>query len=135
MRAIGAALVVIAGAAVLLWFANTSNSWVLAGLIGGVSGVFLSVPISLTLYSYLNRTPLSAAAPSLSNAPMSQANVTAVFPSMQYDTSSNWNGQSGYATMPVDPYQWSPNSTYPPQYPSQQEQQTYGNGSSPVFPY
>lgn len=53
MKAIAAALVLIASAAVVLWFGNTLNSWVLGGLIGGLAALLLSIPISLTLFSYL----------------------------------------------------------------------------------
>jgi hypothetical protein len=55
MKAVAAALVLIAGAAVVLWYANTLNSWVLGGLIGGLAALLLSIPISLTLFSYLSR--------------------------------------------------------------------------------
>src|SRR5207249_3001000 len=55
MRAAAVALVLILGAAVVLWYANTLNSWVLGGLIGGLAALLLSVPISLTLFSYLSR--------------------------------------------------------------------------------
>lgn len=49
------ALVLIAGAAVILWYGNTLNSWVLGGLIGGLAALLLSIPISLTLFSYFSR--------------------------------------------------------------------------------
>src|SRR6266516_7319012 len=55
MKVVASALVFIAGAAVVLWFGNTLNSWVLGGLIGGLAALLLSVPISLTLFSYLSR--------------------------------------------------------------------------------
>ncbi|QBD78279.1 hypothetical protein EPA93_20665 [Ktedonosporobacter rubrisoli] len=55
MKAVAAALVLIAGAAVVLWYGNTLNSWVLGGLIGGLAALLLSIPISLTLFSYLAR--------------------------------------------------------------------------------
>jgi hypothetical protein len=55
MKAVAAALVLIAGAAVVLWYSNTLNSWVLGGLIGGLAALLLSIPISLTLFSYLSR--------------------------------------------------------------------------------
>src|SRR6266571_1701980 len=54
MRAAAVALVLILGAAVVLWYANTLNSWVLGGLIGGLAALLLSIPISLTLFSYLS---------------------------------------------------------------------------------
>jgi hypothetical protein len=55
MKAVATALVLIVGAAVVLWYANTLNSWVLGGLIGGLAALLISIPISLTLFSYLSR--------------------------------------------------------------------------------
>lgn len=55
MKAVATALVLIAGAAVVLWYGNTLNSWVVGGLIGGLAALLLSIPISLTLFSYLSR--------------------------------------------------------------------------------
>src|SRR5947209_14975368 len=55
MKAVTTALVLIVGAAVVLWYGNTLNSWVLGGLIGGLAALLLSIPISLTLFSYLSR--------------------------------------------------------------------------------
>jgi hypothetical protein len=55
MKAVAAALLLIVGAAVVLWFGNTLNSWVLGGLIGGLAALLLSIPISLVLFSYLSR--------------------------------------------------------------------------------
>ena len=55
MRAAAVALVLIVGAAVVLWYGNTLNSWVLGGLIGGLAALLISVPISLMLFSYLAR--------------------------------------------------------------------------------
>ncbi|MBV9230569.1 MAG: hypothetical protein JOZ18_14765 [Chloroflexi bacterium] len=55
MKAVATALVLIAGAAVVLWYGNTLNSWVLGGLIGGLAALLLSIPISLTLFSYISR--------------------------------------------------------------------------------
>jgi hypothetical protein len=55
MKAVAVALVLIAGAAVVLWYGNTLNSWVLGGLIGGLAALLLSIPISLSLFSYLSR--------------------------------------------------------------------------------
>ncbi len=55
MRAVAAALVLIVGAAVVLWYGNTLNSWVLGGLIGGLAALLLSIPISLTIFSFLAR--------------------------------------------------------------------------------
>lgn len=54
-KAVPVALVLIAGAAVVLWFGNRLNSWVLGGLIGGLASLLLSVPISLTLFAYFAR--------------------------------------------------------------------------------
>lgn len=54
-RAVATALVLIAGAAVVLWYGNTLNSWVLGGLIGGLAALLISIPISLTLFTYLSR--------------------------------------------------------------------------------
>src|SRR5205085_431430 len=54
MRAAAVAFVLIIAAAVVLWFGNTLNSWVLGGLIGGLAALLLSIPISLTLFSYLS---------------------------------------------------------------------------------
>src|SRR5579884_2051988 len=55
MKAVATALVLIAGAAVVLWYGNTLNSWVLGGLIGGLAALLLSIPISLTIFSFLSR--------------------------------------------------------------------------------
>src|SRR5438105_15774378 len=55
MRAAAVALVLIVGAAVVLWYGNTLNSLVLGGLIGGLAALLVSIPISLTLFSYLSR--------------------------------------------------------------------------------
>lgn len=56
MRTVATALVLIAGAAVILWYGSTlNNSWVLGGLIGGLAALLLSIPISLTLFSHLSR--------------------------------------------------------------------------------
>lgn len=55
MKAVATALVLIAGAAVVLWYGNTLNSWVLGGLIGGLAALLLSIPISLTVFSYFSR--------------------------------------------------------------------------------
>jgi hypothetical protein len=55
MKAVAAALVLIAGAAVVLWYGNTLSSWVLGGLIGGLAALLLSIPISLTLFSFFSR--------------------------------------------------------------------------------
>src|SRR3954468_19523378 len=55
MRAVATALVLIAGAAIVLWYGNTLNSWVLGGLIGGFGALLLSIPISLVLFSYFSR--------------------------------------------------------------------------------
>ncbi|MFL5693109.1 MAG: hypothetical protein ACJ795_15030 [Ktedonobacteraceae bacterium] len=55
MRAAAVALVLIVGAAVVLWYGNTLDSWVLGGLIGGLAALLISIPISLMLFSYLAR--------------------------------------------------------------------------------
>ena len=55
MKAVATALVLIAGAAIVLWYGNTLNSWVLGGLIGGFGALLLSIPISLVLFSYFSR--------------------------------------------------------------------------------
>ncbi len=55
MKAVATALVLIAGAAVVLWYGNTLNSWVLGGLIGGLAALLLSIPISLMVFSYFSR--------------------------------------------------------------------------------
>ena len=55
MRAAAVALVLIVGAAVVLWYGNTLNSWVLGGLIGGLAALLLSIPISLVLFSFFSR--------------------------------------------------------------------------------
>ena len=55
MRTAAVALVLIVGAAVVLWYGNTLNSWVLGGLIGGLAALLLSIPISLVLFSYFSR--------------------------------------------------------------------------------
>lgn len=55
MRVAAVAFVLIIGAAVVLWYGNTLNSLVLGGLIGGFAALLLSIPITLTLFSYLSR--------------------------------------------------------------------------------
>ena len=54
-KAVPIALVLIAGAAVVLWFGNQLNSWVLGGLIGGLASLLLSIPISLALFTHFAR--------------------------------------------------------------------------------
>ncbi len=54
MKVTAVALVLIVGAAVVLWFGNMLNSWVLGGLIGGLAALLLSIPISLTIFSYFS---------------------------------------------------------------------------------
>jgi hypothetical protein len=49
------AIVLIFGSAVILVFANTLNSWVLGGLIGGLAALLISIPISLSLFTILSR--------------------------------------------------------------------------------
>ncbi len=55
MRAAAAAIVFILGAAVILVFANSLNSWVLGGLIGGLAALLISIPISVMLFTVLSR--------------------------------------------------------------------------------
>jgi hypothetical protein len=55
MRAAAVAIVLIFGAAVILVFANTLNSLVLGGLIGGLAALLISIPISLFLFTILSR--------------------------------------------------------------------------------
>ncbi len=55
MRAAAAAIVFILGAAVILVFANSLNSWVLGGLIGGLAALLISIPISGMLFTVLSR--------------------------------------------------------------------------------
>ncbi len=55
MRAAAVAIVLIIGAVVILVFANTLNSWVLGGLIGGLAALLISIPISLFIFTFLAR--------------------------------------------------------------------------------
>lgn len=55
MRVAALAMVLIFGAAVILVFANTLNSLVLGGLIGGMAALLISIPISLSLFTILSR--------------------------------------------------------------------------------
>src|SRR5690242_4266872 len=55
MRAAAAAIVFILGAAVILISANSLNSWVLGGLIGGLAALLISIPISVMLFTILSR--------------------------------------------------------------------------------
>ncbi|HEY1352387.1 MAG TPA: hypothetical protein VGF67_22445 [Ktedonobacteraceae bacterium] len=55
MRVAAVAFVLVVGAAVVLAFANTLNTWVLGGLLGGLAAILLSIPISLTLFTLLAR--------------------------------------------------------------------------------
>ena len=55
MRAAAAAIVFILGAAVILVLANSLNSWVLGGLIGGLAALLISIPISVMLFTVLSR--------------------------------------------------------------------------------
>ncbi|HET9921533.1 MAG TPA: hypothetical protein VFQ30_16945 [Ktedonobacteraceae bacterium] len=55
MRFAPVALVLVVGAAVVLWFGNTLNSWVVGGLIGGLAALLISIPISLTLFFHLSQ--------------------------------------------------------------------------------
>ena len=55
MRVAALALVLIVASAVVLLFANTLNSWVLGGLIGGLAALLISIPISLIIFATLAR--------------------------------------------------------------------------------
>jgi hypothetical protein len=55
MRIAAVAFVLIVGAAVVLAFANTLNSWVLGGLLGGLAAILLCIPISLAIFIVLTR--------------------------------------------------------------------------------
>jgi len=55
MRVAAAAIVFILGAAVILVFANSLNSWVLGGLIGGFAALLISIPISVMLFTIISR--------------------------------------------------------------------------------
>src|SRR3989442_6772341 len=55
MRVVALALVLIIVAVVILVFANTLNSWVLGGLIGGLAALLMSIPVSLFLFTILAR--------------------------------------------------------------------------------
>jgi hypothetical protein len=55
MKAVATALVLIVGAAVVLWYGNMLNSWVVGGLVGGLAALLLSIPLSLVLFSYFAR--------------------------------------------------------------------------------
>jgi hypothetical protein len=55
MRAAAAAIVFILGAAVILVLANSLNSWVLGGLIGGLAALLISIPISVMLFTIVSR--------------------------------------------------------------------------------
>lgn len=55
MKAAALAFLLLIGAAVVLAFANTLNSWVLGGLIGGLAALLLSIPISLALFTIMAR--------------------------------------------------------------------------------
>lgn len=55
MKVAALALVLIVASAVVLLFANTLNSWVVGGLIGGLAALLISIPISLIIFSTLAR--------------------------------------------------------------------------------
>lgn len=55
MRVAAVAFVLIVGAAVVLAFANTLNSWVLGGLLGGLAAILLCIPVSLAIFALLTR--------------------------------------------------------------------------------
>ncbi len=54
IKAVATALVLIVAAAVILWYGNTLNSWVVGGLVGGFGALLLSIPISFVLFSYFS---------------------------------------------------------------------------------
>lgn len=55
MRAAAAAFVFIVGAAVILVLANSLNSWVLGGLIGGLAALLINIPVSVMLFTVVSR--------------------------------------------------------------------------------
>src|SRR5690242_8280487 len=55
MKVAALALVIIVASAVVLIFANTLNSWVVGGLIGGLAALLISIPISLIIFSTFAR--------------------------------------------------------------------------------
>ena len=55
MKVAALVLVLIVASAVVLIFANTLNSWVLGGLIGGLAALLISIPISLIIFATLAR--------------------------------------------------------------------------------
>src|SRR5947209_6511114 len=55
MKVAALALVLIVASAVVLIFANTLNSWVVGGLIGGLAALLISIPISLIIFSTFAR--------------------------------------------------------------------------------
>ncbi len=55
MKVAALALVLVVASAVVLIFANTLNSWVLGGLIGGLAALLISIPVSLIIFTSLAR--------------------------------------------------------------------------------
>lgn len=55
MKFAALALVLVVASAVVLIFANTLNSWVVGGLIGGLAALLISIPISLIIFSTFAR--------------------------------------------------------------------------------
>ena len=55
MRVAAASIVFLLGAAVILVFANSLNSWVLGGMIGGLAALLISIPISVLLFTIISR--------------------------------------------------------------------------------
>lgn len=55
MKYAALAIVLIVASAVVLIFANTLNSWVVGGLIGGLAALLISIPISLIIFSTFAR--------------------------------------------------------------------------------
>jgi len=53
MKAAMLAIVLLVASVIILIFANTLNSWVLGGLIGGLAALLISIPISLLIFTSL----------------------------------------------------------------------------------
>lgn len=49
------AIVLLVASVIVLIFANTLNSWVLGGLIGGLAALLISIPVSLVIFTALAR--------------------------------------------------------------------------------
>src|SRR5579883_1186740 len=112
MRAVAVALVLIAGAAVILWYGNTLNSLVLGGLIGGLAALLLSIPISLTIFSYLARRHDDRLRAELYE--QEQMNMTLAqrhaYPARAERVVDVYEEEDAY--FPVDEEEWSPEEAY-----------------------